>query len=451
MSTLSEVEPMDSIDFNKHVTSQIASSFKTNIDDKKTDGGSTSDKIDDKSAIFTDDNKSVALTIEEVDDNKEELRALRGQGRYFGLEDDNLNKLEPKCNNCSQRGHLKKNCPHVICTYCGVLDDHYSQHCPKAIICSNCNESGHYKSKCPQKWKRKFCTMCNSKIHSRDRCPNVWRSYLLKESPENSNNKNDTNTKKQSKLSIDFISCYNCGFSGHFGDDCRERRSSKVPIEDGSAFSGDNLAPSLKKEYYSLLNKVMSKTNNRHKRFDDDHDKKGNNQKNLKKEKRQDKKSQSAKRNYNDSRTNNKKRRRDDYDYDISDDNGYDNHHTGNYGNRNDYKGSNYNDYDRYSNDSEKYRNNNQKYRDYNNQRNNNRNSNRQTSRNNDRNFNRNNNYRNDRHPLDFPRSKSDSSNHISQDMNNSRYGRSSNNDLPKGPNNYKRHNQFKSFRKNQN
>lgn len=191
--------------------------------------------------------KILAPSIEEVDENPEGLRVLRGQGRYFGVGDDEdgggIKEAEPKCNNCSQRGHLKKNCPHVICTYCGSMDDHYSQHCPKATKCSNCNERGHYKSQCPKKWKRVFCTLCNSKKHSRERCPSIWRVYLLKED------------KKKKSLPMHNLYCYNCGSRGHFGDDCLERRSSRVPNDDGSAFSGDNLSLSLKSIYFQNLQK----------------------------------------------------------------------------------------------------------------------------------------------------------------------------------------------------
>ncbi|KAG0671049.1 hypothetical protein C6P45_001336 [Maudiozyma exigua] len=203
----------------------------------------------------TEPPKILAPSIEQVDEDPEVLRSLRGQGRYFGITSDNTEDLshvvkeaEPKCNNCSQRGHLKKNCPHVICTYCGSMDDHYSQHCPKAIKCSNCNEKGHYRSQCPQKWKKVYCTLCDSNKHSRDRCPSIWRVYLLRDDI-NQNKK----TENGLSLNMDNIFCYNCGTSGHFGDDCSERRSSRVPNEDGSAFSGENLSQVLKNEYYDNI------------------------------------------------------------------------------------------------------------------------------------------------------------------------------------------------------
>lgn len=228
-SMLSEVESMDTLPFVKEKTPSFVHS---------------NDKIP-------------APSIEEVDGNPEGLRALRGQGRYFGVgenEEGGIREAEPKCNNCSQRGHFKRNCPHVICTYCGSMDDHYSQHCPKAIKCLNCNESGHYRSQCPQRWKRMFCTLCNSKKHSRDRCPSVWRVYLLKD---------DSKDSKKKILPMHNLYCYNCGYKGHFGDDCDERRSSRVPNDDGSAFSGDNLSLSLKKEYFNNLQKQRREASSR--------------------------------------------------------------------------------------------------------------------------------------------------------------------------------------------
>lgn len=217
-SLLSEVESMDTLPFAKSSTPSVEASLEP---------------------------KLPAPSIEQVDTNPEGLRALRGQGRYFGIagDEDGAKEAEPKCNNCSQRGHFKRDCPHVICTYCGSMDDHYSQHCSKAIKCSNCNEGGHYRSQCPQKWKRVFCTLCNSKKHSRDRCPSIWRVYLLKDDA------------KSKALPMHRLYCYNCGRKGHFGDDCSERRSSRVPNEDGSAFSGDNLSGELKREYFKNVAK----------------------------------------------------------------------------------------------------------------------------------------------------------------------------------------------------
>ena len=49
------------------------------------------------------------------------------------------------------------------------------------------------------------------------------------------------------------IYCYNCAKKGHYGDDCDLRRHSKVPNDDGSAFTGDNLPTALKDKYWKAL------------------------------------------------------------------------------------------------------------------------------------------------------------------------------------------------------
>lgn len=248
-SLLSEVEIMD------NTLPYVSNTTSTNKDKpNQNDENSNDSKI-----------KIFAPTIEEVDEDPESLRTLRGQGRYFGVfadDKDGIKEAVPKCSNCSQRGHLKKNCPHVICTYCGAMDDHYSKHCPKAIKCANCNENGHYRSQCPHKWKRVYCTLCNSKKHSRERCPSIWRVYLIKDQ-----NKKNNSTGSMKKVPFDRIFCYNCGSQGHFGDDCDKRRSSRVPNDDGSAFSGDNLPSKLKRSYYTYINE-MKRGNNNNNHFD---------------------------------------------------------------------------------------------------------------------------------------------------------------------------------------
>lgn len=211
---------------------------------------------------ITDNDKIIAPSIGEVDSDPEKLREIRGHGRYFGVEDgeDGIVEPLPKCNNCSQRGHLKKNCPHVICSYCGIMDDHYSTHCPKTMRCSHCNESGHYRQHCPVKWKRIFCTLCNSSKHSRDRCPSIWRSYCLKDS------------KQKRLMPLHLIFCYNCGGKGHFGDDCMEGRSSRVPNDDGSAFAGNNLPSLARKDYGRNLKEYKEKAANEYPYDDYDYD-----------------------------------------------------------------------------------------------------------------------------------------------------------------------------------
>ena len=116
-----------------------------------------------KSSTPTPEEKEQVLapSIEQVNSNPEELRTLRGTGRYFGAKEGagRVSKAERKCINCFKRGHRKRNCPHVICASCGLMDDHYTKECPETMRCANCNGQGHYRSQCPHSTKRIYCCL----------------------------------------------------------------------------------------------------------------------------------------------------------------------------------------------------------------------------------------------------------------------------------------------------
>jgi len=168
------------------------------------------------------------------------VRFQRGEGRYFGASDT---PSGPLCSNCHQRGHKRANCKTVVCMACGMVDDHYTQHCPKSIVCSNCGEKGHYKNQCTEKQRRVYCQTCSSTRHFSDRCTSIWRSYL-------------TIKDEGRKMGLPTnIYCYNCAEKGHYGDECPLERTSRVPNMDGSAFSGHNLPQQLRDSYFSMQKK----------------------------------------------------------------------------------------------------------------------------------------------------------------------------------------------------
>ncbi|ODV94344.1 hypothetical protein PACTADRAFT_21667, partial [Pachysolen tannophilus NRRL Y-2460] len=176
-----------------------------------------------------------SFSIDQVNDNPEELVELRGEGRYFGNTDT---VSGPICSNCHRRGHIRSKCKVVVCHACGMVDDHYETQCPKSMVCANCGKKGHFKVNCTEKFKKTFCTLCDSKNHSDDRCPSIWRSYI---------------TLSNNKMNLPVIYCYNCGREGHYGDECRQFRSSKTPNIDGSCFSGNNLPKNLRNVYFNTL------------------------------------------------------------------------------------------------------------------------------------------------------------------------------------------------------
>lgn len=195
--------------------------------------------------------------IDEVTADNDHLASLRGEGRYFGVTDPDVN--QPVCSNCHRRGHKRSQCKVVVCHACGKVDDHYETQCPNSMVCSNCGERGHFRNNCPSKRQQTYCVECDSTNHSTDRCPSIWRSYVLKRA--------DKNTKIAYPSSMIF--CYNCAAKGHYGDDCRDMRVSKTPNINGSAFSGENLPKQLISQYKNLQNRESSfyGDNNRKRKF----------------------------------------------------------------------------------------------------------------------------------------------------------------------------------------
>lgn len=188
----------------------------------------------------------ISLSYDQVNDNADELIELRGEGRYFGVTDPETGNpaqqnLGPICDNCHKRGHIRSKCKTVVCHKCGVVGDHYETQCPTTVVCVRCGERGHVVAACTSKVrKRQYCKDCDSFRHGTENCPGIWRSYLT--IPEN-----------DGKLALPCIFCYNCASQEHYGDECLEQRTLRIPNINGSAFSGINLPKYLRESYYDRL------------------------------------------------------------------------------------------------------------------------------------------------------------------------------------------------------
>lgn len=202
-----------------------------------------------------------SLSFDQVNDNADELIELRGEGRYFGVTDPDTGatinaqqSLGPLCDNCHKRGHIRSKCKTVVCHKCGVVGDHYETQCPTTMICSRCGERGHLFSACKSKTRKKqYCKTCDTFNHGDFNCPSIWRSYITK-------------VAKDEEYVLPVIFCYNCGDNTHFGDECPQQRSSRVPNFNGSAFSGTNLPKHLRSVYFDSLNRGTSRPNGPKKR-----------------------------------------------------------------------------------------------------------------------------------------------------------------------------------------
>lgn len=197
-----------------------------------------------------------SLSFDQVNDNADELIELRGEGRYFGVTDprsgttiNSLQSLGPLCANCHKRGHIRAKCKTVVCHKCGVVGDHYETQCPTTMVCSRCGLKGHVAIKCKNKLKkRQYCKHCDTFNHGDDMCPSIWRSYLTLPTPRS----DDENDKYKSTV-LPVIYCYNCGDDEHYGDECSEPRTSRIPCANGSAFSGTNLPRHLRSLYFDRM------------------------------------------------------------------------------------------------------------------------------------------------------------------------------------------------------
>ena len=144
------------------------------------------------------------------------------QLRYFHV-GRSSNEVDPnslvKCLVCAQHGHAAEACEALTCGVCGAYNNHITQNCPSTTKCLKCREMGHDRAHCPYRLKNMalneiICDLCLRNGHTEQDCELVWRT---------SGRPWDFDSAKENVR----LSCYECGRSGHLGNDCPTRRPGK--------------------------------------------------------------------------------------------------------------------------------------------------------------------------------------------------------------------------------
>ncbi|KAJ7180045.1 hypothetical protein C8R43DRAFT_971416 [Mycena crocata] len=153
------------------------------------------------------------------------------------------------CKKCGAEGeHATYECTVLICLTCGARDEHPTRSCNIGKTCFTCGMKGHINADCPNRhasksWSYNGCERCTSSSHQTSECPMLWRLYVYLEDNEHERVLTIRKGKKGLPLGqggegyiADDEWCYNCGGSGHWGDDCRELYHPE-PLAEPTAFS----------------------------------------------------------------------------------------------------------------------------------------------------------------------------------------------------------------------
>ncbi|KAI0832815.1 hypothetical protein BC628DRAFT_1309582 [Trametes gibbosa] len=186
-----------------------------------------------------------------------------GMIRYWEL--DKLAASESKlakptrtiCKNCGAEGdHKTFECPVLICLTCGARDEHTTRSCPISKTCYTCGMKGHINRTCPNRSASRGgayshyqdCNRCGARTHQTNECPTLWRIYEYVADDE----RQEILHERESKRALPFGQggegyiatdewCYNCGGSGHLGDDCTDSPKMFDVPQEPSAFSLYNM------------------------------------------------------------------------------------------------------------------------------------------------------------------------------------------------------------------
>ncbi|OJD34609.1 zinc knuckle transcription factor [Diplodia corticola] len=155
--------------------------------------------------------------------------------------EDNLKRLEdagfvedrrvPKCANCGELGHIRKNCdqereepagrPEVKCMVCQELG-HRARDCkqerPDPYACRNCKQHGHTSRDCPEPRSAEGveCRKCHEMGHFSNECPNAPKMECR--------NCGEEGHKASECDKPRVMKCRNCGEEGHMSRECDKPR-----------------------------------------------------------------------------------------------------------------------------------------------------------------------------------------------------------------------------------
>lgn len=211
-----------------------ASSSDTESSDSKTDSEGQSEDGD---AMMQYSN-SVRIAADEAERNKKTMAIppshkahiladlgshdLNAQLRYFhtAKAPEEVDLMTPvRCLVCAEEGHMAGLCKYLTCSGCGTINQHATLACPNNAKCGKCREQGHDEGHCPYKLKRMsvheiVCDLCQRNGHIEGDCELIWRT---------------SGRPWESDLAHANVrlSCYECGHSGHLGNNCPSRNPRK--------------------------------------------------------------------------------------------------------------------------------------------------------------------------------------------------------------------------------
>ena len=163
--------------------------------------------------------KQVPKLLSELTPNE-----LKLQLRYFYITEspDSVDPSNPvRCLVCAQTGHMAEACNTLTCAACGTYDQHVTKDCAEMKRCGKCRERGHPASECrrmvrPGHGPPAICDLCQRPGHIEDDCELVWRT-------------SGRPWKSDLRINNIRLGCYECGRSGHLGNDCPTRMPGKGP------------------------------------------------------------------------------------------------------------------------------------------------------------------------------------------------------------------------------